>query len=70
MPPKNPCCILDICCRAHEKKVKALVSEINDCADHDEIAERLLAKFDLVPKGLGVAIADFYRPFFKDTAEE
>lgn len=70
MPPKNPCCQLDVCCRTHEKKVKSLVRDIQDLSDHEEIVEYILTNFDLVPKGLGVAIANAYRPFFKDTAEE
>lgn len=78
----KPCCIVGVCCPpenpdSEEKKVAALASEISRAAgfasrEHGpgpmaELAARsVLARYDLVPKGLGAFIVNSYEPYFRD----
>lgn len=65
------CCILGICCpppggRAQQEDLLAhhLAEADNGECSYEEMAKFLLDNFDLVPKGVGAAIVEAYRPEF------
>lgn len=71
------CCYVRACCVEPEQRAhlaKALAEDFGWSAEADEkstgnaraVADWFLDRFDLVPKGVGVAIAEGYKPFFKD----
>lgn len=75
MSNAGACCALRVCCPEPNQegdRVAALVHEF----EHDGGAEKhpstfisadwLLSQYDLVPKGVGEAIVNGYRQFFKD----
>jgi hypothetical protein len=72
------CCLLGVCCppKLHGRRIDALAAEINtalaegggvdDGARVNRVAELILSRYDLVPKGLGDAIVEAYRPIFAE----
>lgn len=78
LPNSGPaCCILGLSCcppggltptgarKLHlVRKLQNLCSSLTD-REASEIADGLLAEFDLVPAGVGIAIANAYDPWIK-----
>jgi hypothetical protein len=72
------CCLLGVCCppKLRGRRIDALATEINEAlaagiaveegARVNAIAEMILSRYDLVPKGLGDAIVEAYRPLFAE----
>jgi len=74
---QSACCILGVCCppaqrqAALAKLLDALDAEWNEKDKSNDslgayLAQRLLADFDLVPKGLGRSIIEAYAPAFRE----
>lgn len=72
LTPAQKCCLVCVCCDCPElaKKVQAMrdgmLADLDISEDHaDKVSNWILSNFDLVPKGLGKAITDAYRPMFE-----
>lgn len=65
------CCILGVCCPPNQQHA-ALSRKIQSCGASADVADSaasmLLATVDFVPKGVGAAIVDAYRPIFAQPA--
>ena len=76
--PDPMCCLLGVCCpqdpenqgfaAVNEKRVRALAELVRDAGGNtpEDIARHLLANVGIVPLGMDVAMAEGYRPFFKE----
>lgn len=79
------CCALEVCCPPppeglNEPQTAALAEliavngggagAVNRMSSPRHIAEVILANFDLVPKGVGRAIVEAYRPEFEKAARK
>lgn len=65
------CCLLGVCCPPNEQKaaLTAKVEEIlggSPAGTCEDVADWVLAHFDLVPKGVGAAIVEGYRDAFEE----
>lgn len=78
MNGQHACCQLQLCCRKRSDAAIALAENIAHdfgwSAHKDEVstgnaravADWIFERFDLVPKGVGAAIAEAYQPFLKE----
>jgi len=71
------CCILGVCCPppgGRKAASKALAEEMagyfSGKESYQQMAEWLLENFDLVPRGVGEAIVEAYRPEFAKLADK
>lgn len=67
------CCLLGVCCPPQERR-DALVAKLSECigglnTDEEKAeaaADWIVARYDLVPKGVGEAIVEGYRDAFAE----